>query len=345
MTINTEVFLNIRLPTFIRRPFDLSFSSQIPKVFFFIMSTSVTGHTPSNHYSTTHPHIHTLVQQKLRILQVKMNAGSSSSRNRCGRQPQGGRPYNIPVSLEPYSRIAGQRVTYPHEALSALFLQAEEARYRIERFKALFPSLAVACEACLAEEMTAASDAYRAGRGNQDPTFELQAIQEAINRMNTFLLWARRKMSPSGAGRPRASTHPGQRPPLLLARGPSTTTRVSESAMGTPRQRQQEQPRTGGTPPVYTKCDPAEQGIIQTGDPIPARPARPSRKVAFGKTTVIPDEPPNEPPAQGLEGPLTMQYFTSTSKPSPQESKRGKLKDFWKRARDLLGKKDPDPSA
>ncbi|RPA94573.1 hypothetical protein L873DRAFT_1411146 [Choiromyces venosus 120613-1] len=149
--------------------------------------------------------------------------------------------HSIPEGRESASRTLGEGVSNSRVILAALFQIAEEAGNRILGLKSLFPSLAAECEKCHAEEMAYAQEAFFTGMGSRDPTEAQWGIKKAIDRMDTFALWARNIAPLSGTGRRRAFTDPT---------GGSSPVQPSQTAMDACRQpRQQEQLRTLGTRP------------------------------------------------------------------------------------------------
>ncbi|RPA94581.1 hypothetical protein L873DRAFT_1792843 [Choiromyces venosus 120613-1] len=301
------------------------------------MASSIAVNKPAHQYPTTHLHIHRSTLQynpKKNAFETTMNTDSSSSGNRRGNQPEVEDLDAIPDDRELTSEIPWEGERDDYETLYELNELAEEARDRIERLMVEVPGLAAACEATLAQEMGEVEQAYFRGIGSSDPTYAYMSIRESISQMDSFAQWVRDRTFASGTGNRRASANPGHPPPMMDGALPSSSpaeTSSPKSARGQPQQ--QQQPRTEEIPPRDRRVIPPEHYIIHDEGPIPVIPPCPARRVSLGETPINPPSPTG----QRVRRAPTLETVAGALKRSPGESKREKLKDLWRRARDRLG--------
>ncbi|RPA90281.1 hypothetical protein L873DRAFT_469975 [Choiromyces venosus 120613-1] len=125
-----------------------------------------------------------------------------------------------------------------------------------------------------------------------------------------------------------------RRPPMMHGALPSSSPAEESSPICARRQaQQQEQPRTEEIPPRNRRVIPPEHDIIRDEGPTPVIPPGPARRASLSETPINPPSPTG----QRVRRAFPLQTIAGALKRCPGESKREKLKDLWRRARDRFG--------
>ncbi|RPA90098.1 hypothetical protein L873DRAFT_1848971 [Choiromyces venosus 120613-1] len=307
-----------------------------------------------------------------------MNTGSSSSGNSAREQAEEGRHATSREGHQPTPENPAVGNPAAHAILSPHRQLAHDTREKIEHTVSIFPRLAEQCEEYLTQETQHVADAYSGGVTNGHPVEAQKLIEESIARMETFhndmlnrwpALRAGRRRAISGpslrhpapgssgqaVGSSALTAHqqqeqpqstpsglqPGTRPPVIfVAVNPPSQTGESGTVATRPEQAQQ-QYRSWAVLPAVPENNPTEHGMMDPRAGVTATSQPLDRRATWGAaadTMGIPESPA----VTRVRRSLNLTYVVGALR-SPGESKRMKVKDLWKRARDRLRKPDPNP--
>ncbi|RPA90101.1 hypothetical protein L873DRAFT_502970 [Choiromyces venosus 120613-1] len=306
-----------------------------------------------------------------------MNTGSLPSGNRGGQQPEEERHATIPEGHEPTSGNLGVVNPAAHVILSPLCQLAQVTRDKIESMVSLLPHLAAHCVEYLTQEMQYVADAYSRGVTNEHPAEAQKQIEEAIARMEAFYndvvnRWPalragrRRVISESTLRYPVISLAPGssgqvvgdsamtarpqstpsgfqlgiQLPVGFVAANPSSQAGES-GAMATRQEQAQQKYQPSAVLLPVPENNPTKHGMMDPRANVPFTPQPLARRATLG--AVADDKGiPGSPTVIRVRRSLTLRSVVGVLRRTPGESKRVRVKDLWKRARDLLRKPDPN---
>ncbi|RPA90108.1 hypothetical protein L873DRAFT_503238 [Choiromyces venosus 120613-1] len=132
----------------------------------------------------------------------------------------------------------------------------------------------------------------------------------------------------------RTASDPGPHRPARSFVFDSSGQAGENSAIGTPRQQEQEYLRNVPVLRAEPGDNPAGHEIMRPGEPATFTPSPLVRRATIGGEVVL----PNPLTSSGFRRPLTFKSVVSALRISPGETRLQKVKDLWRRARDRLKK-------